>query len=638
MSKNSNFFLIVFIFLFYSCDKSENSKVQQEDVSKTKTASIKQESLDFLFTLTDKLLTFQINDKSNVDYGALYCKECHDEKVIHTRAAEAVFPFAIAYKHSNNDKYLQASINVGNWLIKQQEPDGSWKETPEEWTGTTADQLLMMAAAYPIIEASLSGKEKINWKNSIKKAADYLTKVMSPEFASINYCATTTSTLTVANSVVKDTSYLIKAKILASQVIHKMDADGFISGEGGRLNGVKHGVDVGYDIDMSLWGLGLFAKLTNNKSVTKKVKEALSNHLYFVYPNGSIDGSWSIRSNKWTTYGSATADGCQILFSLYAQDDARYRTAAIKNLNYLKGMRSNGLITYGPDYSKLFKDPPCLYPTFARAKNLALAIAYGDQNEGPFAELPTDKIGWIKHFPTLDVVQTRTKNMMATITAYTYKDPKKKAKSKYMHRPAGGSISNLWVKDHGFLQTSSQTKYSRWEPMHFPEAENIKCLTPRIEFEDSTGYFTNLYEFDGTISVSDSKFPKTVRTNGELKSEDHISSNINYSLSHVIKDNSIIKTVEINNNTSLKNIRIVEPIVEQKDMRFRLVNDQTVLIEGGNRTFKFEIISGNGKIELGENSGLYWSPFPSLKCYPIEIILNKTQNDMRVSYQISVIN
>jgi len=45
-------------------------------------------------------------------------------------------------------KYLEAAIRTGNWLIQQQEQNGSWKETPEEWTGTTTDQVLMLMLAW----------------------------------------------------------------------------------------------------------------------------------------------------------------------------------------------------------------------------------------------------------------------------------------------------------------------------------------------------------------------------------------------------------------------------------------------------------------------------------------------------------
>ena len=93
--------------------------------------------------------------------------------------------------------------------------------------------------------------------------------------------------------------------------------------------------------------------------------------------------------------------------------------------------------------------PPCIYPTFTKAKNLALAYALETKQSRILVKLPTEATGWVKHFKTVDVSLLRTANFMATITSYGYKDYKAGAKSKYMYRPAGGAISCLWVKDHG---------------------------------------------------------------------------------------------------------------------------------------------------------------------------------------------
>ncbi len=249
-------------------------------------------------------------------------------------------------------------------------------------------------------------------------------------FASINYCATTTATLSLVNLLIPDTSYIKKAKDLATVVIGKFDEDYFLTGEGNRIRGTKYGVDLGYDMDMSLWGLGLFAKLNHDEQVNNYVQESLKRCIYFIYPDGSMDNSWGVRSSKWTTFGSFTADGCQTTFALYSKDNPVYRNAAISNLNFMMKMRVNGLITYGPNYYDMYDDAPCIYPTFCRAKNLALTIVYGEQTEGIIEKLPTQKTGWLKYFK-LDLVLVRTKNFMATVTGYRYKDIRRGADFKY---------------------------------------------------------------------------------------------------------------------------------------------------------------------------------------------------------------
>ena len=105
----------------------------------------------------------------------------------------------------------------------------------------------MMALAYPMLKPHLSKKEKASWLQSIEKAGDYLVKMMSPKFASINYCATTTASLMAVNELIKKQSYQDKARELAYLVAGKMDQDYFLTGEGGRVFGVKYGIDLGYN-------------------------------------------------------------------------------------------------------------------------------------------------------------------------------------------------------------------------------------------------------------------------------------------------------------------------------------------------------------------------------------------------------
>ena len=195
--------------------------------NRKRTIDLRSELSSTLITLDKALLKLQITDKSDSNFGAIKCVHCN---VLHTRAAETVYPFAVAYKITNDKKYLRAAINLGNWLIHRQENNGSWKETPEEWTGTTTDQLLMMTLAYPILKKNLPLDLQKSWIKSIKAAADYLYDVMKPEFASINYVATTSASLAAVYNLLKEEKYLLKAKKLAHRTISKMDEDGFIMG------------------------------------------------------------------------------------------------------------------------------------------------------------------------------------------------------------------------------------------------------------------------------------------------------------------------------------------------------------------------------------------------------------------------
>ena len=602
-------------------------------------ADLRSEYAATLCELSHALLERQIRDDQSPDYGAIRCVHCN---VLHTRAAETVFPFARVFSITGDSAYLRAAIATGNWLIRQQEEDGSWKETPEEWTGTTTDQLLMMILAYESVNGNLPAVDRKSWLRSIERAADYLTNVMSPEFASINYVATTSATLAAAARVVSGKPYREKARQLARRTVAKMDEDGFINGEGGRAHTAKSGVDLGYDMEMSLWGLGYYARLTGDTAVDGAVRRSLASHLSFIYPDGSMDGSWGIRCNKWTAYGGATSDGCQVLFSLYSNHDPRYATAALKNLQFVRGCMKEGIVGYGPHHWQIFNTPPCIYPTFAKAKNLAMAWTFETGASPPGKPLPTEQIGWLRRFRTLDVVQVRTASIMATVTAYGYKDQRAGSKSKYMYRPSGGAASNLWVEGHGFLQASSVTVYSRPEPMHFPEAPGVRSLSSRIEYTDSLGYFTNLFEFDGRIEIdtgSQAKGRYVVRTTGELKDRNWLAGGIGYQLQHSFTDREVVRKVRLNYHDTFRTVRIIEPIIDYPGMTYTLVSSRTVRITAGDRLFEFALVSGDADLKLGEDRSSYWAPYPALKAFPIELVIDPPTEgfEREVSYRLTVV-
>lgn len=589
-----------------------------------KTDTLSVHALRMLTELNASLMRYVNSDKNAPDYGAVYCPHC---KLYHTRAAEAVYPFAFEYRQTGDKNYLQTAIHMGNWLINQQQENGSWLETPEEWTGTTTDQVLMMALAYPILKPHLSKKEQLSWLQSIEKAGDYLVEVMSPQFASINYCATTTASLMVVHQWVDKPSYRDKARELAYQVIAKMDQDYFLTGEGGRVFGVKYGIDLGYNLEMSLWGLALYAKLAADSVVMEHVEKSLERHLFFIYPDGSMDASWGIRSNKWTCFGSGTSDGCQLLFGLFADKNDQYRTAAIRNLHFLRTCMKDGIIGFGSLYNEIFDSPPCIYPTFAKAKNMAMTVAFTKADIGETPELPLDKRG-IHYFPTLNLTLARTAQWCTTISGYTYKDPAGD-RTKYMHRPGGGSVCNLWLQGHGYFQASSQTIYKRWEPMSFPDIPTPLPLTPRIEFDSSLGSFTNLYEYDALMTYSDQMGEFYISTLGELKNCKQQEGGMAYRLLHQITDQSISKEIELIYHDARQPIRIIEPVIHYPGMEFIQLDDRTVRIQTKDKQIELQVLTDHVTLELGADKEKYQWSYPALKAYPIVLHVPCDPHDIR---------
>jgi len=579
--------------------------------------NLKDELLKTLYDLCNALLKLQITEQNSPDYGAIFDPACN---VFHTRAGEAVFPFAVAWKHSRRPDFLQASTALGNWLISQQQYGGFWYETPDDWTGTTADQLLMLALAYPLLKDKLSKQERTNWRDAIRKAADYLAAVMGQDFAHCNYWATTAASLAAAHRIISNRYYLEKAQDLAQLVIAKINYDGFIEGEGDKIEGIQYGVDLGYNMDMSIWGLALYARLASDTAAWEAARRALETHHYFVYPDGAIDNSWGTRSYKWTIYGSKTADGCQVSFSLFANENPVYYTAALRNLSCLRNCMRDGLVGYGPWYWDIYGTPPCIYPTFARAKNIALSLELGHVHEESLPPLPADKTDWFKWFHSVSVVVVRTKGLMATVTAYNHRGNAPAEKTRYSNHPTGGSISALWADSYGWLQISSQSRYRPWEEQHMPEiSESLKPLTPRIEFYDGPIWYTNLHEFSGQIWVneSDDGNPIEVTTLGELKDQFYTPGGIAYVWIHRFFDHLLEKEVILRYHGRRSPISIVEPIVWYPGLRLEQRGPTEIHIKDGSRLIKLTLESGPAEFQIGKHPERYQWPFPSARCLPI---------------------
>jgi len=185
--------------------------------------------IETLFTLSRALLNHQISNKKDLNYGAIRCDSCN---CLHTRAGEAVFPLALCYDYTKDNKFLESAINLANWLISKQRQKGFWFETPGVWNGTTVFQLMSLAAAYSILETHLSPLEKINWRSSIKNAASWICTRMSEKFANINYCASGSAALMLAYQIIEEKKFKDKARKLANLVLKRTNKDGFICGEG----------------------------------------------------------------------------------------------------------------------------------------------------------------------------------------------------------------------------------------------------------------------------------------------------------------------------------------------------------------------------------------------------------------------
>jgi hypothetical protein len=157
--------------------------------------------------------------------------------------------------------------------------------------------------------------------------------------------------------------------------------------------------------------------------------------------------------------------------------------------------------------------------------------------------------------------------------------------------------------------------------MHFPEADRLKSLTPRIEFENDHGYFTNLFEFDATTSFIQRENEIQANIYGELKNREQEAGGIGYSYQYIFTDNNITKKIHIRFHSNWDTIKIVEPVIQYPITQMIQEDGKTISIMAGNKKVMFEITKGKAVLSMGVDAKDYWSPYPALKANPIVLTL-----------------
>ncbi|HEY3667409.1 MAG TPA: hypothetical protein VGL19_15485, partial [Polyangiaceae bacterium] len=473
----------------------------------------KQLYLTLLTKLVDRLLSTQITAAGDKNFGALVSPSTNPAlHPTYSRAAEAVYPIAVLYKHLNDEKYATAAIALGNWLLPLQQATGAWgEEWPnyDGWTGTTADQLISLAGAYAILKPKMSAADSAKWQTAMSKAADLVQSTFP--VGNINYSPTGAVALVLAHQVATTPkqAWLDKAKSLMDTTVTSVTADNFITGEGA-------GVDLGYNIAQSIGYIALYGLLVDPKYLTN-ASTFLKAHEYFMYPNGAIDNSWGTRSFKWTLEsGSKTAPGVYLSFGLLADKDPTFQRGEQLAMDYLQkhALDDQNWIVYGPHaFRHPTTNPPNIYSTFARAQSIATVIEYGTDATA-VAPLPADGKDWFKYFPTVETSVLRTDKVMATLTSY--------ANNGQYPRDSvvrGGSATFVWFEGYGsdgFLQVSSQTNYQRIETMHMPIEGTLLPLTPRVETASGT-YQANVLDDQANLTVAQMGASIVATSSGQLR-------------------------------------------------------------------------------------------------------------------------
>ena len=594
----------------------------------------KEQYLRVLLGLVDRLIETQIVDTADAEYGALVSASTNpDPNPTHSRAAEAVYPFAVAYERTGTERYRDAAVALGNWLVGIQQDSGAWGEAwpgHDGWQGTTADQLISLAAAYAILKAELAPDVSTSWALSIRRAADFV--ALNFPIGPVNYWPTGAVSLVLAEQAIDpaDSGWAPKAEALMSATLERTTPEHFLRGEGG-----SDSIDVGYNVAQSIGYIALYGLLVNSPHHVTRAAELLENHTYFMYPNGAIDNSWGSRSYKWTLEsGSKTAPGIYFTYALLAPQNPALQRGAQLALAYLEqhAIDDDGWVSNGPHGSRhASSSPPSNYATFARAQSIAMALEFGTDTTAT-AAIPADNGSWFKYFPPVKTGVIRTDKLMATLTAY---GDDHYPRATFLR---GGSATLVWFKGYGptgFIQASSQTSYYRQEPMHMPTESQLLPLTPRVE-TTSGEYAANVLDDTATLSLADAGGAIEATSAGELRQVNGTGSGVLFTWKHRFEGAAYSKELQL---SSANGLRIVEPFVDNPGSTYEVSEREVRITTADGGIWAMAIESNGAEVTLagGNERERYWSPFPGFDCYPVVIDISPS-NAQPIKYTIRQIS
>ncbi len=588
--------------------------------------------------LCDALIARQVRDESSPDFGGILCPRCG---IAHARAGEAVFPLSYFYSETREKKYLDAGLRLMLWLAGAQEDDGSWGRAAPE--ATTVFVTTALGHSHDLVVKEMKAAERERLEQVMRGGAEYLYRNASLEWAEkgepgVNCFLTSCPALHVAGDVLGEEKYKERAKENALAGMGRFNEEGFLLGEGAGSQAVgRPGVDVARDLEIGLGALVLYSCLSGNEEAREAARKALETHLHFITPSGYIDDSWGERVSEWMLLGNVAGSGCQTAFLPLRNTDARYQRAAGQNLRFLlKNMLKDGLVTTGPHAKDNPEYVSCIVPTVARVKAASYGLIYSCGVPlclSGKSLLPTEEKGWVRLYRTVNVLQVRTSSLLCTITGYGGA-PSNDGEGTRV--PGGGTISHLWHERFGTVQAASCAGSAKARAPSL--GRSVGCLTPRIEAEIGGEIFSNVYDPDAAISVSEQGMIDDrleARVTGRLKSAKGEDPQLEYSILYRFDGEVISKEMEVRGVREAQ-LRSVEPMVFGAGCDLLSVEKGIEIRSAGGSSCILRASGESTTIRTVSRQDAVWNELPGLYALPIVIEGKGTDDAWKIGYRIEL--
>lgn len=450
----------------------------------------------------NQLLTYQLTGPVDLA-GAILCPACQR---CHGRSLDLVYPLVSLYVQHQDRTYLAAAERLLQWGEHHlRAPEGGWVNDKHIhlWPGTTVFAAVGLAEALYHHREALGDEPFVaELEASLAYATDFILNTFTPTYGNINYAAAAAYFFELVGQQQERLDLIHKARYFAEYVLAHLTPEGLLYGEGNpREKPSARGcypIDLGYNVEVSLPMLVLYAQIGAYHELKPLLKTALDGHQRFLLADGAWDNSWGTRHYKWSYWGTRTGDGAQIAYALMGDQDPAYLAVAQANLDLWETLSPQDVLTSFPHAPVM----PCLEHALTHAKGLARLVDFApvlpstdDTTELKLAPLPI-----ITALSDLQTCLVQVGPWRATLTAYDYEY----APFSWTHA-MGGSLTLLHHTQLGPLIAGSLTEYQQIEKtnMVMPFASVTPPITPHWRYQAPTGeLYLNLNDPQGRIEAA----------------------------------------------------------------------------------------------------------------------------------------
>jgi hypothetical protein len=554
-------------------------------------------------------------------HGGIMCPACSR---IHGRCLDAIYPFMYMADTYQDDRYLQAAMDLFQWSDHVTRPDGSWiNDTNSDWKGITVFGTIQLGEALRNHGRILDRPVYEKWMTRLREAAGYLYKNINMSTGNINYPISCSAAMAVAGIVLDDPSYLSRGRELAHDALGYLTKNKLIFGEGHPQTGVTsrgcRAVDLGYNVEESLPNLVMYGIFTKDEEVLEITAAALKKHLEFMLPDGGWDNSWGTRNFKWTYWGSRTSDGCQTAYALLGDRDPLFIEAALRNTRLLQECTHDGMLYGGPHYYTR-GEPPCIHHTFCHAKALATVLDHGAhvRISHDHGLLPREEEYGIQEFPEISTWLVSKGQWRGTITAYDWEYIKG-------GHASGGAISMLWHEKAGPVLAASLTEYQMKEPnnMQIPKGTSHVCLTPRLEYEENGVLYQSINDFQAAVSYTRANGDIQFQINGrlvDLAQRDPNTGSIRYAMLYTFTDDELAIDVQLQPPLKKGTVVYRVPIISEHQEKTIVSSSHSMIIQKHHSQIMIHVDQPMDEL-LGLDNTRIFNLVPGFEAFPLAVPL-----------------